>query len=176
MSNLVKSLLTTSRVESENIKIVKANFDLDELIRNVADILKPKLENKKLTIELPTPKSLMVFADKEQTREVLTNVLDNAIKYTEKGAITITENQKDGMGTISIKDSGIGINQKDLPHIFEKFYSSENWLHTQSESHGLGLYIAQLLLKLMGGSIKAESQVGEGSTFFVSLPLTTKNG
>ena len=141
-------------------------------MRSVATELKSKLEGKKLTIELPSPKKLMVFADKEQIREVLINVLDNAIKYSEKGTIIITEIQKDSMGIISFRDSGIGINQKDLPHIFEKFYSSENWLQTQSESHGLGLYIAQLLLKLMGGSIKVETKTREGSTFSVSLPLS----
>ncbi len=172
MSSLVKSLLTTSRIESKNIKIVKINFDLDELIQSVVNELKPKLESKKLIIELPAPKKLMVFANKEQSREILMNVLDNAIKYTEKGTITITESQTDSLGTISVKDTGIGINQKDMPHIFEKFYASENWLQKQNESHGLGLYIAKLFLKLMGGSIMVESKVGEGSTFFISLPLT----
>ena len=176
MSNLVKSLLTTSRIESENIKIVKTNFDLDELMHSVVDELKPKLGNKKLTIELPPPKKFLVFADKEQSREILSNVLDNAIKYSETGTITITETQTNNLGTISIKDTGIGINQKDLPHIFEKFYASENWLQKQSESHGLGLYIAKLFLKLMGGNIRAESKVGKGSTFFISLPLSTQNG
>ncbi len=176
MSSLVKSLLTTSRIESGNIKIVETNFDLDEVMRSVAVELKPKLEGKKLDLELPSPKKLMVFADKEQTREALMNVLDNAIKYTEIGVIIITESQTDSMGIVSIKDSGIGINQKDLPHIFEKFYSSENWLQKQSESHGLGLYIAKLLLTLMDATIEAESKIGEGSVFTISLPRALKNG
>lgn len=175
MSNLVKSLLTTSRIESENIKVVKVNFDLNELIRSIAIGLKPTLEAKKLAIKVPIPKKFMVFADKNQTREILMNVLDNAIKYSETGTITISENQTDCLGTISIKDTGVGINQKDLPHIFEKFYASENWLQKQSESHGLGLYIAKLFLKSMDGSIRAESKIGKGSTFFISLPLT-QNG
>ncbi|MDO8452413.1 MAG: HAMP domain-containing sensor histidine kinase, partial [bacterium] len=170
MSNLVKSLLTTSRVESGKVQIKVVNFDLDKLVRNVALELKPKLEGKKLGLVVPSPKKLMVFADLDQTREVLTNVLDNAIKYSKKGGVTIATSQKDSMGLVSVSDTGIGINQKDLPHIFEKFYSSENWLQTQSESHGLGLYIAKLLLKEMGGTITVESKVGEGSTFTVSLP------
>lgn len=171
MSNLIKSLLTTSRIESGTIKIVGASFDLDEIAHSVATELNIKLKEKNLTIQLPPPKKLMVFADIDQAREVLKNVLDNAIKYTEKGTIIITESQTNSMGTVSISDSGIGINQKDLPHIFEKFYSSANWLQTQSESHGLGLYIAQLLLKLMGGTISVESKLKEGSTFTIALPL-----
>src|SRR3989338_2676031 len=172
MSSLVKSLLTTSRIESENVKMVSANFDMDELSRSVAFDSKQKLQGKKLALELPSPKKLMVFADKEQTKEVLINVIDNAIKYSKKGAIAITYGKTDTMGIVHIKDTGIGINQKDLPHIFEKFYSSENWLQTQSESHGLGLYIAKLLLTVMGGTISAESTVGKGSTFSIALPLS----
>ena len=108
----------------------------------------------------------------KETKEVLINVIDNAIKYSKKGAIAITYGKTDTMGIVHIKDTGIGINQKDLPHIFEKFYSSENWLQTQSESHGLGLYIAKLLLTVMGGTISAESTVGKGSTFSIALPLS----
>jgi len=143
-----------------------------------ASLSKSKMKNKakalKLMFKADPDADFLINADKNSLRQVFSNLIDNAIKYTEKGTITITESQTDSLGTISVKDTGIGINQKDMPHIFEKFYASENWLQKQNESHGLGLYIAKLFLKLMGGSIMVESKVGEGSTFSKVSSKTTR--
>lgn len=176
MSDLVKHLLATSRIESGNIKLEKTNFDLNQLARNIFIELKPKLDAKGLTYKLPTKANrILVRADKEQTRQVIINILDNAIKYTKSGVITLDASSKNGMGRISISDTGIGISKEALPHIFEKFYMSQNWLLTQSESHRLGLYISKLLLDLIGGTIFVESKEGQGTTLTVALPLA-KNG
>ena len=171
MSGLVKSLLTTSRIESGYIKIEKLKFDLSKLMHDVASDLNSKLESKGLDLKLSARTPILVKADQKQTREVLTNILDNAIKYTEKGSISVTISSKRKLGQVIVSDSGIGISKEALPHIFEKFFMSKNWVIKQSESHGLGLYISKLLLGMMGGTIRVESSVGIGSTFTITLPL-----
>ena len=107
----------------------------------------------------------------ETTREVISNLMSNAIKYTDLGTISINVIKKDKLALISVTDTGVGISQDNLPHIFEKFYLSENWIKKQSQSNGLGLYITKLLLELMDGKITVESQEGKGSRFTFSLPL-----
>ncbi len=170
MSNLVKSLLTTSRIESGNIKLTKTIFDLDNLVGSVAEELRLKLESKNLKIILPKSKKLLVRTDKEQARQILTNILDNAIKYTNKGQVIITMNTKNGMGYVSISDTGMGVDKQILPYIFRKFYMSKNGIYKKVESYGLGLYISKLLLDSMKGTITVESKKGEGSTFTIGFP------
>lgn len=173
MSKIIKSLLTMSRIESETINISKTNFDLNRLVKIIINILKQSLEHdNEISVKFFSSRhKIMVYADKQLTGEALKNVLNNAIKFGNKDTITVATSQKGNMGIVSVKDNGIGISQKELPHIFDKFYVSRNRLEAQSDSHGLGLYITKLFLKLMDGSIKVESKLKRGSTFTISLPL-----
>ena len=177
MARLIKDLLTTSRIESGRIHVEKKVFDLSSVLLEVLKGFRPKAKQKhlKITVNLPkTPYS--VFADIHYTREALANIIDNAIKYTKKGSITLSVKKgTNGFISLSIEDTGIGINRNDLPHIFDKFYLSKNWITRQGGSHGLGLYISKLLIGLMGGTIGAESKVGVGSTFHFTLPLYKKD-
>lgn len=171
MSKLVKDLLTTSSIESGHIKIEKQVFDLTVVLLEVLKDFRPKAEQKHLKFIVNVMReSSSVLADIHYTREVLANIIDNAIKYTKKGSITLSvKKSTNGFISISIKDTGIGINRNDIPHVFDRFYMSKNWLTRQSESNGLGLYISKLLVEKMGGTIHVESREAVGSTFTFTL-------
>lgn len=171
MAKLVKDLLTTSSIESGHIKIEKQVFDLTVVLLEVLKDFRPKAEQKHLKFIVNVMKeSSSVLADIHYTREVLANIIDNAIKYTKKGGITLSvKKSANGFISISIEDRGIGINRNDIPHVFDRFYMSKNWLTRQSESNGLGLYISKLLVEKMGGTIHVESREAVGSTFTFTL-------
>ena len=171
MSQLIKTFLTTSSLESGTIKTEKTVFDLDPLIKEVCHEFAPKAEEKGLRLECGETLKIEVVADKNHTREILTNLINNAIKYTNTGSVSITSKIVGEKAYVSIIDTGVGISKANLPNIFEKFNMSENWIKKQSESNGLGLYISRLLINLMGGTISVESNEGNGSTFTLVLPL-----
>jgi len=175
MVNLIKTLLTTSRVESGSVKIDKKDFNLTPLLLEVYKDFMDSAKQKNLKLELKKPsEDLVAFADVNFTREILANLIDNAIKYTDNGSILITAEKNSDLARVSIEDTGVGIDENSLPHIFEKFYMSENWIEKQGQSHGLGLYISKLLLELMDGKITVQSKLGKGTTISFTLPLDKK--
>lgn len=170
MAQLIKSLLTTSRLENQSVPTDKRVFDIGKIAKKVALDFEQRAKVKNLILASQIDLGIMVEADIDQVREVLSNILDNAVKYTNKGGKIVINCFADlQMAHVSVKDSGIGIKSDNLPHIFDKFYMAR--LKAQGESFGLGLYIAKMLADLAGGTIKVESKVGRGSTFTFSLPL-----
>jgi signal transduction histidine kinase len=103
-------------------------------------------------------------------REVITNLFDNAVKYTDEGTITIGMSAVQGQIIISLADTGPGISESDLPHLFQKFYRVDNSDTRQIGGTGLGLFICKKIVELYGGKIWADSVVGKGSVFNISLP------
>lgn len=175
MSRLIKSLLTVARIESGIIHVDKTVFNLDEVVKTACRDLRFKAEKKRLRLTCNSKVIFNVRADPYYTQEVLSNLIDNAIKYTDKGSITITTQKTNhNFVRIIIKDSGRGIEEDAIPHVFDKFYISKNWVTTQSESTRLGLYISRLLVEGMGGTIGVESKAGDGSTFYFTLPIHKK--
>lgn len=171
MTRLIESLLTTSRLEGGHIKIEPVKFDLGSLLSDTVKEFQHMAQEKQLMLTVAKLEPVIVMADINYTKEIISNVINNALKYTEKGGVEVKASAVGNSAVVAIKDSGIGINQKDLAKVFDKFYMSENFISKQATSIGLGLYISRLLLDLMGGTIKVESKVGEGSTFTISLPL-----
>ncbi len=114
-----------------------------------------------------------VYVDPERLREVITNLFDNAVKYTEDGKITIGMHTEDKQVTIHVSDTGAGIPKEDVPHLFQKFYRVDNSATRQVGGTGLGLFISRKIVELYNGRIWVESEVGEGSTFNISLPRLT---
>lgn len=112
----------------------------------------------------------LVNLDNDHIREVMDNLIENAIKYTPKGEIVVDITGDDENIVVSIKDSGIGIPVEDMPHLFQKFYRVNNKDTQEIGGTGLGLYLSRRLVELMGGRIWAESVYGQGTTFFVELP------
>jgi signal transduction histidine kinase len=111
-----------------------------------------------------------VYADADRLREVITNLFDNAVKYTSEGKITIGLTGNDQVVQCSVKDTGPGIPPEDVPHLFQKFYRVDNSATRTIGGTGLGLFICRKIIELYKGRIWVESEVGKGSSFYINLP------
>lgn len=174
---MINDTLELSRYEAGQMKLHPASINVDKLINDVYEMLEPLARNKNLQMELDCDRAPHeVVTDSLRLQQIVTNLVSNAIRYTEIGKIKITcqmwENDK---WAIAISDTGIGILEEDQSQIFESYFrvalSDKSYL---PESTGLGLAIVSRLVKLLQGEIKLDSQVGVGSTFTVILPLQVK--
>jgi signal transduction histidine kinase len=111
-----------------------------------------------------------VYADPERLREVITNLFDNAIKYTDQGKVSVGLTGDTGVVQLYIHDTGPGIPPDDIPHLFQKFYRVDNSATRVIGGTGLGLFICRKIVELYGGRIWVESELGKGSTFYINLP------
>jgi signal transduction histidine kinase len=111
-----------------------------------------------------------VYVDPNRIREVIQNLIDNAIKYTADGSVTIALTGDNSVAQIQVQDTGAGIPEEDIPHLFQKFYRVDNSMTRSVGGTGLGLFISKKIVELYNGRIWVESQVGKGSTFFINLP------
>lgn len=168
---LVQDLLEVARAEAGRIEIETSPTDITIPTMDVIENLKPLADKKGLKITYSKKKLPKVLADPGRVSEILTNLVSNAIKYTENGAITISHKIKDAMAITSVSDTGVGIPKEDFPKIFGKFYRSGQDLVRAQEGTGLGLFIIKQIVERMDGKIWFESTEGRGSTFFFSLPL-----
>lgn len=172
MDKLIKQLLEISRIERGVLKMEKRKFGLGKLAREVARELKEKAKRAGVKLVIGKKREVVVWADKVFTREVVVNLIDNAIKFTPQGGSVMIDWPSGGQ--LSVTDTGAGIAESDQGRIFDKFYKSENWVKHESTSSGLGLYIAKSLVEMMGGTIKVESMPGRGSVFSFVLPKQKK--
>jgi len=179
---LVNDLLNISRIESGRVKMEWEKTKLEDVIQGAIDELKIRAKKRKLKIifekpELPLPSFQM---DPAKLRNSILNILDNAMKYTLKGSITITLSPKPANRSletetvlISVKDTGEGMTTEELSHLFESFSRGKTGTKMWTEGAGLGLYIAKQFIAMHKGKIWAESQgKGKGSTFFIELPVS----
>jgi two-component system phosphate regulon sensor histidine kinase PhoR len=174
MTQLVSELTELSRIETGRADLNITPMDMNDLVEAVANQLKPQTEREELktTTELATGLPL-VPADSGRIRQVLVNLLHNATKFTPRGGHIKMSTTIDGNSVVvSIADSGIGISEEDLPHIFQRFYKADK--ARSGGGTGLGLAIAKHIVQAHNGSIWAESVEGKGSTFFFRLPLTAR--
>ena len=174
--HMVNNMLNVSRIEKDKIEFNCASFDVGDLIRQTIGELTLTAEKKGLTLAFASPpaKPVRVFADPERLREVLGNLIDNAIKYSESGNIELRlkTRAKDGVAVITIKDQGLGMSPEDQKHVFEKFFRAKEPAVAHQAGTGLGLYICARFLRGMGGDIWIESsEFGKGSTFAIGIPL-----
>jgi signal transduction histidine kinase len=121
------------------------------------------------------PKLSVIRTDTEKLKVILKHLINNAVRFTEKGSVTVDVHKKGDGIEISVIDTGIGISQESLQIIFEPFRQVENPLTRKHGGVGLGLYIVKRMLDLLGGTIKIESEVGQGSTFRVWMPYLTEH-
>ena len=170
--SIVKDLLLISEIESDEFKIRKQNVDIEALLLRIIKIFKPAVEKKKLNLEIDLEKNLPeVKGDPFKLEQVFINLIDNAVKYTEKGSIRICAQKRNSVIDISVKDTGIGIPEKDLQRIFERFYVVDKSRSKTVGGTGLGLSIVKHITHLHKGTIKVESKQGQGTAFFISLPV-----
>lgn len=171
LSSLSKQLLTLSSLDYDTVTLHTASYDLRSQLRQVMQVLEWKLTEKELAIKLSVP-PLHIQGNEELLYQVWMNLLSNAIKYTPSGGeITVAASLEDGKYKVRIQDTGEGIAQEHLAHIFDRFYKVDRVRTRDSNSTGLGLAIVQKIIHLHQGTIEVSSQVDIGTTFMVILPI-----
>jgi signal transduction histidine kinase/DNA-binding response OmpR family regulator len=171
---VINDILDFSKIEAGKLVIESVAFDLCQAVEEVAEMLEPKAEERGLDLILRycpgTPRYFL--GDAGRIRQVLTNLVNNAVKFTHQGHVLITvERAPNDCVRVSVSDTGIGIAAGKLAGLFEKFIQADSSTTRRYGGTGLGLAISKQLVELMGGAIHAESRVGEGSTFAFTLPL-----
>jgi CheY-like chemotaxis protein len=175
---VINDILDFSKIESGKLVIEAFQFDLRSVLEEVAEMLAPKAEDKKLDLILSYPSTVPrhCVGDAGRIRQVVTNLVGNAIKFTHDGHVLITakcerQEAQTARLLISVSDTGIGIADEKLRTVFEKFSQADESTTRRYGGTGLGLAISKQLVELMGGSIHVQSRTGEGSTFSFVLPL-----
>ncbi len=173
MTRIVKELLTLSSFDSNKLTIMKTEFMLENLVSDVVTKMKFQAENDKLTLTYaPLIKCPPINADIDRIEQVITNIISNSIKYTaEGGKIEVFTGYIYNEAYIKIKDNGVGIPEKDLPRIFERFYRVDKARSREKGGTGLGLAIAYEIIKLHGGNIVINSTYGEGTEVIIKIPV-----
>jgi two-component system phosphate regulon sensor histidine kinase PhoR len=171
MIEMVNDLLELSRIEMGKAELKLEQVNLNALVRETILRLAPLAERKQILVTSEPALGLPpVTADKYMVGEVVTNILQNAIKFTPPGGrVRVFSRLEGDNAAVSISDTGIGIGPEDMPHIFERFYKADKARH--SEGSGLGLSIARHIIQVHGGRIWVESELGKGSIFSFTLPL-----
>ncbi len=174
LGRFVDDLLSVSSMEIGSMALSKQVTNLDRLLKEVLGKVQAQVDDKQLTFETVFPDKLPEpVIDKDKISAVLVNLLGNAVKYTMPGGrVTLRVNATDQNVEISVEDSGVGIAEHELPRVFEKFFRSTDARVQEVTGTGLGLALAQEVVRLHGGRITAESELNKGSTFHVILPLT----
>ena len=169
---LINDVLDISKIEAGELKVARAKFDLRASIANVVDIVTPLAEKRGLALRVDVaPEIGMNLGDARRVEQVLLNLVNNAIKFTEHGEVALTAMHLDGRVQMNIVDTGIGIEPADLKALFQPFRQVDTGLARNYEGIGLGLMICKRLAELMGGEIQVKSEKGKGSTFTFTLPL-----
>jgi len=185
MQDLVNDLLMVSRIEEGGLATQRKEFAFEDLLSEVVLSFQPMMQAHNIVLKIESEKKIpKVFADPLQIRQVLSNLLDNAIKYTGKiksAALQDTARKRtvtmrlQGQGRnlrFEIEDTGVGIPKEDQKYLFQKFFRSGNVLRHETQGSGLGLYIAKAIVKRSGGKMGFHSEEHKGSTFWFTIPCT----
>lgn len=170
LSNLLNDLIDISMIESGQMKMSLRYFNISEFLHGLLTEMQPHANKKGIELRTSTiPNDLQLFGDKERLRQVMNNLIMNAIKYTENGYVEIGVIEDKNKANIYIKDTGIGIASDDLARIFERFYRVDKDRSREMGGTGLGLAIVKHILEAHGSKIEVESEIGKGTEF--SFPL-----
>jgi PAS domain S-box-containing protein len=170
---LINDVLDISKIEAGQLQVAKEPFDLREVIEKAAQTVRPMVENKGLALEVVlAPDVGTITSDRRRVEQALLNIISNAVKFTEKGGISIACETSGRELTISVRDTGIGIKPEEMGRLFRPFQQLQSGIGRQYEGTGLGLSISKRLVELMGGTMSVKSQWGQGSTFAITLPLS----
>lgn len=171
LARIINNLLDISKIESGKIQLQKKITDMNDLIRKAAANFGPKIAQRGLEMKLNLPDGkLNILIDEDRVFEVLTNLIGNSLKFTEKGYIAVEVTDKGNEIECSVADSGIGIRDDNIPKLFGKFTQFDRIYGEGEKGTGLGLSIAKGLVELHGGKIRAESEFGKGARFYFTLP------
>jgi len=172
--SLINDVIDVSKIEAEKIQLAIEEFDLSDAIQDIKNSFQIALEERGHKLTLDIPEKLLVRSDERRVKQIVMNLVSNAVKFMDKGKLTIRAAIKGGNVEVSVSDTGYGIRAEDMPKLFKQFSRIFTEGQPLQEGTGLGLYLSQKLAKILGGTIKAESVFGKGSIFTVTLPLEYK--
>ena len=169
---LINDILDISRIEAGKEEIEITKFNANNLIAEIVSMIFPQVEQKKIKL-LHTTKDIELFftSDAGKCRHILQNIIANAVKFTEEGKVEVKAQQTNNKIVISVTDTGIGISEAHIPHIFDEFRQADGSTSRKFGGTGLGLAIAKKYAMLLGGTISVKSILGKGSEFILTLPL-----
>lgn len=181
LGELFRDLLTAAKSEDGRLSNHPKVIDIGQYLEKIVEDMRFTAEKKGLKIDFvvagPENKGgavvrplYYVYVDPERIREVFTNLISNSIKFTEEGGITVGLRGQDDYVQLSVRDTGLGIPPEDIPHLFQKFYRVDNSATRSIGGTGLGLFISRSIIEMYKGQIWVESQLGQGSTFYINLP------
>lgn len=171
MSEIIDKLLFLARSDNKTQFYNFTKTNLKSLLEEVIKKVSPLYHNKGLTLQVEKLEDLSIRADKDKLKEAIINILDNSLKYTDEGKVTISSVKIGNFAKISIKDTGRGIPQEDLHSIFDRFYRVDKARTSSEKSTGLGLAIVKEIVNAHDGRIEVKSEVGKGSVFSLFLPV-----
>jgi len=168
---LINDVLDISKIEAGQLSLASATFDLRSSIEKTAGLVAPLAEKKEIHLKVEIAKDIGdMTTDQRRLEQVVLNLLNNAVKFTEKGYVSLSCRTDNRQCVISVADTGIGIQPEDVTALFQPFHQVDTGLSRKHEGTGLGLSISKRLVAMMGGAIDVQSEPGKGSTFTVRLP------
>ena len=171
LNRLIEDLLSLSKIESTKEDAVKERTDIVKLVKKIRGVFQRNMESKKIRFDLRPDKSVFVSIEPLSMEQAISNLIDNAVKYSEFGGQISVEVLEDaGHVRFVVKDTGIGIPEADLPRIFERFYRVDKSRSRESGGTGLGLSIVKHIVEKHNGQIQVQSQLHKGSAFTITLP------
>ena len=172
LTQIVEGLLLMSRLEGGESQMSKDPIDFAALVTTTVEQMSPLAEDKSVTLVCDASTEVMVEANEVRLKQVVVNLLDNAIKYTpEGGKITVRVVAESSSAILEVSDNGIGISEEALPHVFERFYRSEQVLARKARGTGLGLSMVESIVTAHSGKVTVKSRENEGAVFHVAIPL-----
>lgn len=173
MLGLINDILDLSKIEAGFIELNEKPFSIRDLIQGVSNTVQVLAQKKKLDLQVSIADAvpMEMLGDYDRLRQVVLNLVGNAVKFTEHGFVNVTCAVTEGQLTVKVRDSGIGMNKETLGQIFSPFVQGDSSMTKKFEGTGLGLSICKKLIEAMNGQISVSSQEGKGSEFTVSLPL-----
>jgi signal transduction histidine kinase/HAMP domain-containing protein len=169
---LINGLLDLAKIEAGKMELNAEEVDVHVVVEEVIELIRPQADAKGLALEMDVPLALpAAFADRARVRQVLVNLAANAVKFTERGSVTVAAASADGWITLSVPDTGVGISPEAQAYIFDEFRQADSSTTRRYGGTGLGLAISKRLVGLHGGRIWVDSNMGTGSTFRFTLPV-----
>ncbi len=169
---LINDVLDISKIEADELVVTLEEFDFRDMLEKVVSAVQPLAERKDLKLQLKISDEVKeIYSDKRRTHQIFINLINNAIKFTDNGFVSIESEAIDKAIVTRVSDSGIGIKKEDMSKLFKPFSQIGTGLSRNHEGTGLGLSICQKLIEKLSGTIMVESEFGRGSTFTVTLPI-----
>src|SRR5881296_1432607 len=174
---LINGLLDLAKIEAGKMELNVEEVSISEVTEEALELVRPRADEKDLELRSLVPSDLpRVWADRARVRQILANMLANAVKFTERGAVSISAGAAEGWVTVSVADTGVGISPEAQEYVFDEFRQADSSTTRRYGGTGLGLAISKRLVTLHGGRIWVDSEIGRGSSFHFTLPIRVRAG